>query len=382
MSSLMRLSIWIVIGMALLLPAMFEAPAQPAAEKPRPTNEIIQAFPANDVMKTAWKVHWTTEAGSGLIIRDAWFKREAKAPWLQVLGDARVAEMFIPYHRGDPRFWDVEQSFSLCRVTAEHAGAHGKLLGDPAEVVHELRDRGVAWVDPQGARRGQTMVLWATLSAANYRYLIEFGFQDDGVISFRLGASGQNYAGSEWEPHMHNNLWRINVDLGGPDHNSVYVMEHLETPDMAGKARSIHKPFNGGKEGWLDWNAEKFTMVRVVNEKRKNAQGKPMGYDLMPSRMGNARHYGPGEECLQHDFWVTRNHPDELKYKNLPDYVKNTEKIMDTDVVLWYSSPAHHEPRSEDGEIRDGSLHGATPVMWTSFELKPRHIFDRTPLYR
>jgi primary-amine oxidase len=367
---------------ALLMPTIFKAPAQPAAEKPRPAQEIVQAFPANDVTKTAWKVHWSTEAGPGLIIRSAWFKRDAKTSWLQVLGDARVAELFIPYHRGDPRFWDVEQSFSLCRATAEDAGAHGKLLGDPTEVVWELRDRGVAWVDPKGPRRGQTMVLWATLSAANYRYIVEFGFQDDGAVTFRLGATGQNYAGAEWEPHMHNNLWRINVALGGPAHNSVYVMEHLETPQLAGKAQTVHRPFNGGKEGWLDWNAERFTMLRVVSDKLKNAQGKPMSYDLMPSRMGNARHYGPGEECVQHDFWVTRNRPGEFKYKEVLEYAKNRESIMNTDVVLWYSSPAHHEPRSEDGEIRDGSLHGATPVMWSGFELKPRHVFDRTPLHR
>src|SRR5437667_4905997 len=143
MSSSARLSVWVLIAMALFLPAVFEAlaqPAQPATEKPRPPEEIVQTFPTNDVMKTAWKVQWSTEVGSGLIIRNAWFKRDAKAPWLQVLGDARVAELFIPYHRGDPRFWDVEQSFSLCRATAEHAGAHGKLLGDPAEVIQELRD--------------------------------------------------------------------------------------------------------------------------------------------------------------------------------------------------------------------------------------------------
>src|SRR5437016_14411194 len=89
--------------------------------RPPPSSTL---FPYTTLFRS--KVHWLTEAGSGLIIRDAWFKRDAKAPWLQVLGDARVAEMFIPYHRGDPRFWDVDQGFSLCRATAEHAGARSE----------------------------------------------------------------------------------------------------------------------------------------------------------------------------------------------------------------------------------------------------------------
>ena len=38
-------------------------------------NEVIQEFPSNEVMQTAWKVHWTTQRGPGLIIAGAWYKR-------------------------------------------------------------------------------------------------------------------------------------------------------------------------------------------------------------------------------------------------------------------------------------------------------------------
>src|ERR1043166_8372713 len=61
--------------------------AQPDA---KPTNEVIQTFPSNDVMKTAWKVRWASTSGNGLYIQDAYFKRGPKDPWLQVLGDARL----------------------------------------------------------------------------------------------------------------------------------------------------------------------------------------------------------------------------------------------------------------------------------------------------
>ena len=70
-------------------------------------NELIQTFPTNDVMQTAWKVHWATQRGNGIYLQDAWFKRSPSDPWMQVVGDCRLSEAFVPYHSGSPRFWDV-----------------------------------------------------------------------------------------------------------------------------------------------------------------------------------------------------------------------------------------------------------------------------------
>lgn len=379
-----------VVGVGLLVGA--QAPPEkkePKAKKERvvrakSANEIVQTFPANDPARTAWKVRWATRTGNGLYIRDAWFKRAPNEPWLQVLGDARVSEVFVPYHSGSPRFWDVSIDFDMRHLTRVDAGPNGKLLGNPPVVVQELRDRGPAWVETRhGSRRGQALVLWGVIHAANYYYITEYGFQDDGVVTFRLGSTGRNYPSREWEGHMHNGLWRIDVNLDGPEHNSVYLVEHVETDgEQRGKARTVRAPFNGGKEGWADWDALKFTSLLVVNERRKNAQGKPFSYQLMPIRMGNARHYNDEKELsTQHDFWVTRADRDELYYPKVPKYAEDEEPVMDADVVLWHSAAGHHEPRSEDGEMRGNELYGATPVMWSGFELRPRNIFDRSPLY-
>ena len=49
----------------------------------------------------------------------------------------------------------------------------------------------------------------------------------------------------------HNGLWRIDVNLDGPENNSVYLVEHIEPDGMEkAKARSDVTPFNGGKEGF------------------------------------------------------------------------------------------------------------------------------------
>src|ERR1700752_5266150 len=61
-------------------------PAKPA--KPAEVvNEIIQEFPTNEVMQTAWKIHWGQKSGNGLYLHGAWFKRSPKDDWMQIVGD-------------------------------------------------------------------------------------------------------------------------------------------------------------------------------------------------------------------------------------------------------------------------------------------------------
>ncbi len=237
--------------------------------------------------------------------------------------------------------------------------------------------------------------MWGTLSAGNYAYIMQYGFRDDGAITFRLGATAHNYPSAPLETHMHNAMWRIDVDLIDPEHNTVLLMRHRspKSSETPSQSEDVHTIFNGGKEGWADWKAEEFTMLRVICPTRLGRLGQPVGYDLMPVRSGTARHYGGGfEDCTLHDFYVTRSPKadgqadDELDFKLLPKTYINDESIVDTDVVLWCISSMHHEPRSEDGKlVKDRFGHyewvGVTHVMWGGVNLLPRNLFDQTPLY-
>jgi primary-amine oxidase len=374
----------------VVLAAATSAPAQPIRvnQYEGVKNEVIQTFPCDLTGKpagapvTGWKVHWATRSGNGLYLQGAWFRRAPQEDWIQVLGDARLSEAFVPYHVGSPRFWDVSYDFDMCPLTRADAGPLGQLLRASPEdkrptVIKEIRDRGIMFKYHSGVRRGQTLILWAALEAGNYRYLIEYGFEDNGTITFRVGATGHNYGGSEWVPHMHNSMWRIDVNLGGKGHNSVELCEHIEPNNGdAYQANTRHTLLK--KECGIDWNPYKFTMLRVLNTRMKNAHGKPVSYDLMPLRSGNSRHR---EKCTLHDFWVTAADPKQMSYPDLPEYIKKGRPIVDTDVVLWYNAPAHHEPRSEDGEFRSEDFEGATHVMWAGFDLRPANLFDRTPFF-
>jgi len=218
--------------------------------------------------------------------------------------------------------------------------------------------------------------------------ILSYGFHDDGTISFRVGATGQNLPGHRKEAHTHNAHWRIDIDLIDGKKNSAMVMRHVEDPASAA-AEDIEEPFNRGFEGGIDWDPKEFTMVRLETD-RKNANGKTIGYDLMPMRMGSARH---NEDFTGHDYWVTRSHPErplEYIFSNLPNMVKDEETVESADIVLWATSSSHHEPRDEDGKPDsapkfwpgDDAWEGSALVMWSGFDPRPRNFFDRTPFYQ
>jgi len=382
----LRFPLWVAVATVLGSMLAFADVGDPEKKEPIrfPVLETIQAFPSKGAMRTAWKVRYTVERGPGLVIRGAWLKRKPTEDWVQVLGDTRLAEMFVPYDSGSPRFWDLAYFYDMMTLTRRDVGLTGKLHGNPPMVAEELRDRGIHYMDPEtGSRRGETLLLWAALDANNYRYVTEFGFQDDGTITLRAGSTGRNYPSKEFEGHMHHALWRIDMDLHGPEHQAVYVMERIE-PDgkHLDRARSSYRPFNGGKEGAEDWDPRKFTSLHIVRNDKKNARGKAIGYEAMLQRHGTARHYGPEEEdSTRHDFWVTRQRPGEMHYRKVYEYAKKAEPIMDANVVLWVSTPFHHEPRSEDGVMVGDKFEGATSIGWTGFDLQPRNFFDGSPLF-
>src|SRR5438445_776901 len=153
-------------------------------------------------------------------------------------------------------------------------------LGNPARrvLVKKIRDRGVAWTSDRQTRRGEEMLLWATYDAGNYEYIIQYGFRDDGTITFRMGSTGFNSPVRPFEAHMHNALWYVDINLGGNAHNSVALMKHTETYPSWSATDSMTS-FNNGNEGSADWNDKEFTCLNIFNTLVKNSQGNNISYD-------------------------------------------------------------------------------------------------------
>jgi hypothetical protein len=335
-------------------------------------------------------------------IKRAYFKPSPQAEWLQVLDDAHPQEFYVPYYFRGTRFYDLKGVGHYVTLNPKEGGAISQVLGKNKLVMAELRDTGVAYKHGNITRRGEELTLWANFAAANYTYMVEYGFRDDGVIVFRHAPTGYNYFNHFDASHMHGSYWRIGVKLGpdgNNDINQVYSV-HLPT-DPNEQAKDADK---GGKlnikeittESFLDWDPQEFTRLRVTNPNvslvSENAEKRlPIAYDLVTVPQGLARHKRFADETFtHHDFWITRADCSEKMYINLGNHFFPKEKekrepapLDRGNVVIFHSSSALHVPRSEDGIIGGNNLNnGQAMIFWTTFELRPRNLFDRTPIYR
>jgi primary-amine oxidase len=339
---------------------------------------IEQRFPTNTSLpeETRWRFCWQRVSKNGLVINAAYFRTSPTSPWVQVIYDVRVIELFVPYHSGSPRFLDMSSyNFSLFQLTPKHCpAATGGTLLDNNYVCKEVRDRGLAWTNYSGVRRGEEVVVWGGIGAGNYNYIIEWTFRDDGTLLGQVGATATNYPPQPLEAHMHGIYWRLDIDLNGFPGDSVHVGSHGES----GPTASDSAPMVPNEAGF-QWRPLAFTSLHIHDSALKNAQGHASGYHLIPLRTGTPRHQ---ENFTKNDFWVTRYNFTEMHVPSLPTYIVPAEPVSNSDVVAWYYSAAHHLPRDEDGRYVNNNFQPlVAQVMWTGFMLKPHNLFDKTPLY-
>src|SRR5262249_59749547 len=79
------------------------------------------------------------------------------------------------------------------------------------------------------ARRGEKMILWSTYYGANYRYLVEYAFGDDGVLTCRVGPTGRNLMNRQddlGDTHLHLGGWRMEFCLGDPGTRTGGPQDH------------------------------------------------------------------------------------------------------------------------------------------------------------
>jgi primary-amine oxidase len=361
---------------------------------------IIAHFPnKTDPKRTRWKITCSADrAGTmggpreNLNIHYAFFQSAPEAPEIQVLGQTHLAESLVCYSDG-VRYYDIaNHNNGLLKASPGDLADRAFTLDKQQKILCEIRDRGLHWKMGGGdhpSRRGEELVIWGTIKASNYLYVVHFGFHDDGTIQARMGSTGSNLTShmGVGKSHMHLALWRVDVDFGERNSNEVYLVRHRE-PFGGGPSNSTHavEPFNDGCAGFADWSDKEFTVLRITNPKLKGTHGRPASYDLISHRTGSARHFGPSpdEGFTRHDYYVMPyregkdGQPSEVDCSKLLDYVRSGESLKGKDIVLWHITAAHHIPRQED---MFGGSTGATCVVWSGFDLKPRDLFDATPFF-
>jgi Cu2+-containing amine oxidase len=135
---------------------------------------------------------------------------------------------------------------------------------------------------------------------------------------------------------------------------------------------------------------EEFTTLRVASKVRKNSHSRPISYDLISQRLGGIRHlqreggtYDADMDFINQDFWVTRTESGFTDYIDVPRYAKGRRSLAGMPSTIWLCTPALHVARSEDFGTDNGtnSYGGVAITTWAGFTLKPRDLFDGTPLY-
>lgn len=371
----------------------------PPAAQPGPVMCSNSSFASQTFTSASQQTQWSVCFGDlgvqGLGITGAVFRPSATAAPVTVLWEGRFADVFVPYHNGDPvfRFHDLQWGYLIPLTPADcPAGEGGTLRTLPNEtsprVCQEIRSTGVAWRDAAGVRRGSELVLWGVYDMGNYKMIMEWSFRDDGVLQGRAGATGFNTPTYPWVAHMHNVLWRLDMDIAGSDHDRAALKTHWET--TAGLTATDQEQTVTHEAGFT-WQAPAFTGMLIEDGVRQNARSHATGYVLVPLRTGTAEHQ---ELFTQKTLWVTLyNHAaaancggvPEIQW-DLPCYA-NAQPVSDADVILWYMGSLHHHPRDEDGVASEGdpntttdnTFTGVTPVMWTGFMLMPHNLFDGPP---
>lgn len=336
--------------------------------------------------------------------------------WITVLDDARLSDIIADYDGDGPFFNDITSEQGLMDITTGSLGpacaAPGHISAPtlpggsqtPPGVRVEYRDDGIRWAvdanqtDPLKVYRGAQMVIWAIYKIANYNYIIEFGFRDDGVISFRVGATGQNYypKGQASSSHVHVALWRIqpNLAISGTPQITANILTRQIMPDC--RSQRVIGDMLCKREGGFVFKPEEFPSLRLTGNQKAGNNADLIAYDLIPSRLGNWRDldYAEGGEYSASDLWITRLYPDVSRFgqqsgsydpskpsfEDVPAYIAGQpEDITGQQLVLWYASCAYHDPRDEDFD--SNGQPAATMTIWSGFELKPFGVFSQSPLY-
>jgi Cu2+-containing amine oxidase len=360
-----------------LAAVLLASAAGPAGAQACSAPYLVQQTFTRGTYSTEWTLCWSTPSTYGLTVTAAYFRPGPGKPLIKIFSDARVTDIFVPYHAGSPRFYDLSEfDFPMMTLTSADcpAAAGGTLLGNPAVVCKEVKDRGLAWKMSDGrVYRGREVVLWSALQAANYVYVFRWRFRDDGVVVGEIAATGTNLPGIPTQAHMHNATWRLDIDLNGAGGDNAMLLSHVESGAAAVDSQTVIPTERG-----LAWNGLRFNALHIFDSQLRNSRGHTSGFMLMPDRTGTSRHQ---ETWTQRDLWVTAQDPSQMRPSGLPGYVSANRSVSNTDIVVWYTGSVHHMFRDEDGRFSGGTFSGATQAMWASFMLKPHNLFDGPPFW-
>jgi primary-amine oxidase len=388
-----------------------------------------------DGMAVSWQ-NWRFRLGfswrDGLLLHQIGFQEEGKE-LRPIIYRLSLNEIFVPYALPDSN-WSWRAAFDIGEYNlaqyaeplqggidvpenavffdlvgpSDQGAAGGVVTLSNALALYE-RNSGVLWdrTDPSSyvrdARGGRELVATMAYVNGNYTYAVEYVFGMDGGIGCYVTANGTtlNRGINDGEEqaqfqtvlnrniaapvHQHFFNYRIDFDIDGTD-NTVFETNLKATASAQGNA-FVKEETPLTREQHRDLEDKTYRRWTVRSASRRNAQGAPTGYELVPgdSTLAYASsRYQPLRRAAfaQHPFWVTRyadgEHYASGAYPNqgpvgegLAAYAAGREDTVGQDLVVWFTTAFTHLPAVENYPVMAAETIG--------FKLEPAGFFDRDP---
>lgn len=397
-----------------------------------------------------WRFRWRVDKRPGVVLSE--IEVNDGKDWRSVLYQAHLSEVFVPYMDPDIGwYWRTymdsgEYGFGVflsplrrgvdCPPTAAFLPAvmHSddgspveipntvcvfeRNIGDPAwrhyEIFAQASDKPV----PTEGRPATELVVRSASEVGNYDYLIDYVFQQDGMIQVLVGATGLDAVKGVAARSMADRTARANTrygtliapNLAAPNHDHFFnfrldfdidgqknaFMRTRLIPAAVGEGlprRSMWKTEDEMPttelEGRYKVNPAKPAMYHVMNMGRDSGLGHHPGYMIMPE---NSVAYSPLDVIddpparrngyIEYTFWNTpydvteRYAGGEYAFQgdgsdSLRTWVRKNRSIRDTDIVTWYTMGFHHVPHMEDWPVMS--------TMWRGITLMPYNFFRHNP---
>lgn len=344
-----------------------------------------------------WEMCWETRTNEGIVLHDITYTAPGQ-PARMVLAQANLAQIHVPYDDNGARFHDLSDyglgGGNLDDLTPGDC-PNGTLLQDGTKDVlcEQIQAAGYAYKYYATQQQEQALNLFSVSHIGQYNYIPQLRFDENGVIEFGVGATGQlQRLGSNpaygWPlnsgnttygiSHMHTYYWRLDFDINGtPNDDQVEEIEF--TPSGARDLFTIGRtPFSS--EVARAVSPITFRSWRVRDTVTNNADGHSISYQLEadPQYLFHGPSYEP---FTQNEIYVTVNRTCEKWASHNPttggcagdvSAFVNGESLSGADLVVWYGISFHHLARDEDQTYM--------PTHFSSFKIVPRDLSATNPL--
>lgn len=176
---------------------------------------------------------------------------------------------------------------------------------------------------------GDAIILVSEMSAGWYRYISEWGFHKDGTISPRFGM-GATINSCTCNGHVHHAYWRFDFDIDGSSPNRVREVGASLRPVPPTNINYELRSYRVNRSAyWLVENSNTLNSYRIAPNINDGT--------ALNDTYGGGDLWFLGYNSAEIDDHLVRT----STAANLNAFVNN-QKIMDTDLVVWYGIHIDH----------------------------------------